>query len=477
MPQSRKAVSLSAERAARYLRDRDRPVGSRELAEAVLSMRIADDDRARRLLETAFQGDARLDFTERGWILRAEPEDGIVAAGDDRHADPAGQPDRVLILLRGRRIAARAPFQLDSVTAIRLREDTVVAACGGAPERAEMGDSLRQTFLEILQDAVPILHDPPGSVYALERWLDEPLVAPISLRRIGQVRLGLPSTHTLEDLAAKLRLGWRDTDDPLDLAETLESALKAITRPGEDLAALRAAACGGAPPIDWSRYEFGPSFLRSIPHVAGTYRFLDRQGELIYVGKSRNLHRRVGSYFAERGSRPARVQKLLDALRRIEIEPVGSDLEAVLREAAAIASEAPSANVQRRVHARTWHRDRLSSILILEPALPPLALRAYLIHEGRLLARVGIGPRGGGLRRIERILEDRFFSFVPGPTSVPGPELDVELIARWLGSHRDRVVAFDPTHLRSAGEVIGRLRLFLEQGGLFEPDGTPIRVR
>jgi hypothetical protein len=133
--------------------------------------------------------------------------------------------------------------------------------------------------------------------------------------------------------------------------------------------------------------------------------------------------------------------------------------------------------VQRKHHPRGRHGNRLRSILILEPASPPNVLWAYLLRDGRLLDRVGIGQRGGGLRRIERILESRFFGGDPGPAMPEGPDVDVELITRWLRQNRDRVVAFDPTHLRSAREVMMRLRVFLAQGTPFEPDGAPTTVR
>jgi hypothetical protein len=104
-------------------------------------------------------------------------------------------------------------------------------------------------------------------------------------------------------------------------------------------------------------------------------------------------------------------------------------------------------------------------------------LRAYLIRHGRLLERVGIGPRGGGLRRIRRVLDDHFFSVPLGPTTLAGPDLAVEVVARWLASNRDRVVAFDPTELRTSEEVIERLRWFLVQGSPFDPDGAPVHRR
>jgi peptide deformylase len=39
------------------------------------------------------------------------------------------------------------------------------------------------------------------------------------------------------------------------------------------------------------------------------------------------------------------------------------------------------------------------------------------------------------------------------------------------------VVAFDPTHLRNADEVVVRLRWFLERGALHDPEGSPILPR
>jgi hypothetical protein len=288
--------------------------------------------------------------------------------------------------------------------------------------------------------------------------------------------MGLNVRHDLEELAARAGLPWRRTEDPLEMADTLDACLARLRKPDESLHDLRVALGEGEKPVDWSRYAFDREFLRSVPRTAGVYRFYDAAGNLIYVGKSNNLSRRLNSYFRESGRRSSRVRKLLDALHRIEYEAAGSDLEAMLREAASIRSKHPKQNVQRRVrpHGRA---DKLQSILILEPAEAPLVLRAFLIRHGRLLARVGIGPRGGGLRRIRRILDDRFFGGPEGPTPTGGPDLDVEVVVRWLSANRDRVVAFDPTELRSSREVIERLEWFLIQGSPFDPDGSPVHPR
>jgi len=460
--------SLVAERAVRFLQERGRPVDSVQLATAVLATSIPDERAACRVLESAFAGDPRLVYGRTGWHLSdAEAQRGLPVRLE---------PDRVLIILQGGRPAPGRPFELQYVSVLRLKDDDVMGACGGDTAKGPEGTELRNAILESLTGAAVVVHDPPGGLKAFESWLGEPIDAPISLRRLAQVRLGLPAGHNLETLVARLGLMWRASDDPVDHADSLDACLKALRRPDETLDDLRvASAQGGVRPIDWSRYAFNRGFLRAVPRVPGTYRFYDTDDNLLYVGKSKNLHQRLTSYFREGVARSPRVQQLLDRLHRIDYDATGSELEAILREAEQIRRDQPQSNIQRNVH--EGRGARLRSILILEPASPPHVLRAYLIHEGRLVARVPLGPRGGGLKQIERALDDFFFFAPEGPVSVAGPDLDVELVVRWLATARDRAVAFDPTTLRSAREVTTRLRWFLSQGSPFDPDGSPVFPR
>ncbi len=468
MPSLPRPVSLVAERAVRFLHEQPAPVTSVRLAAAVLFTTVPDEVTARRLLEAALGRDPRLACGSGGWWLTPE------ARGPN--ADGPAERDRVLLIVRGAAADAGRPYELHDVAVLRLCGNVVVGACGGDTPGDAASGALRATVLDLLAEAVIVVHDPPGALRALEAWIEEPLDAPISLRRLAQARLGLPAAHDLEALVARLGLSWRESDDPLDHVLSLDACLEKLRRPGETFDELRIASSrGDARPIDWSRYAFSRAFLRAVPRVPGTYRFFDSDGGLLYVGKSKNLSSRLNSYFREGSPRSPRIQQLLDRLHRIEYEASGSELEAILREAEQIRRDHPEKNVQR--HVQEGRGSRLRSILILEPAAPPHVLRAFLIHEGRLVARVGIGPRGGGLRRIERSLHDHFFFAPDGPTPIAGPDLDVELVVRWLARARDRAVAFDPTTLRSPQEVTDRLRWFLDQGSPFDPDGDPIFTR
>ena len=459
--------SLVAERAVRFLRRRGTPANSRTLAREVLALTHNDEATATKVLEAAFAGDRRLARGDDGWNLTDVDRDG---APSER---PQGQPARALMFVDGEPRKAGHPFKLNAVAVLRLEDEEIVAACGGDTLSGSQGSRLRRTIVETLEGAVPVIHDQPGALKALEDWLQEPLDAPVSLRHLARARLGLPANHNLETLAARLGMIWRDSEDPLELADVLDACLRQLLREGETLLDLRTDPAHGTQ-IDWSRFAFSKDDLRAIPDEPGTYQFFDADDGLVYVGKSRNLRQRVASYFREGVRRSPRIQRLLDVVYRIEYKTTGSDLEATLEEAALIRDRKPLANVQRNVDPSRGRASRLRSILILEPAAPPSVLRAYLIRDGRLLDKVAIGPRGGGLTRIERALENHFFSSADGPTPVAGPDLDVEVVVRWLAANRDRAVAFDPTDLQNAKEVIDRLHWFLDQGTPFDPDGSPV---
>jgi len=463
-------ISLLAERAVRFLRKAEGEVDSRKLAQALLSVRTADEEAAFKLLESAFSGDARLVYENACWTTTERPERDEAPVNDEQL-----EPDRALVFIQGQREDPTLPFQLLTVAALRLNGDDVIGACGGDAVEGPYGNRLRGTMLELLDGAVPVAHASKAALKALEQWLGEPLSCPVWLRRLGRERVGLPLHHSLEELVARLGLEWREAEDPLEMADTLDSCLLALRRPGETIQSMREGASRGIRPIDWSRYAFNREFLRRIPHVPGTYRFYERGGQLLYVGKSKNLNQRIGSYFREEHRRSERVQRLIDTAHRIEYEAAGSDLEAMLREAEQIRQDHPSANVQRKIH-DSGRAGRLRAILILEPAPAPHVLMAFLIREGRLLDRVPIGPRGGGLSRISRVLDNHYFSTPAGPAPLDdGPDLDVEVVVRWLRANRDRVVAFDPTDLKTSREVVERLQWFLGQGSPFDPDGSPIK--
>jgi excinuclease ABC subunit C len=85
-------------------------------------------------------------------------------------------------------------------------------------------------------------------------------------------------------------------------------------------------------------------FVDSLPGRPGVYRMLDAHGEILYVGKARNLKNRVGSYFLPSNVQP-KVQALIGKTVNMEVTIANSETEALLLEYNLIKRHRPRFNV------------------------------------------------------------------------------------------------------------------------------------
>ncbi|GAA4318924.1 exonuclease domain-containing protein [Compostibacter hankyongensis] len=83
--------------------------------------------------------------------------------------------------------------------------------------------------------------------------------------------------------------------------------------------------------------------LETLPQSPGVYYFHDRQDKVIYVGKARNLSRRVRSHFANNNPGRQR-QEFLRRIHRISFEVCATELAALVRESVEIRQRWPEYN-------------------------------------------------------------------------------------------------------------------------------------
>jgi len=85
--------------------------------------------------------------------------------------------------------------------------------------------------------------------------------------------------------------------------------------------------------------------LRDFPKLAGCYLMKDRAGNVIYVGKAKNLRSRLKSYFGKGGDERPQIPYLLQEVSTIETIVVTSEKEALLLENTLIKRYKPKYNV------------------------------------------------------------------------------------------------------------------------------------
>jgi excinuclease ABC subunit C len=88
-----------------------------------------------------------------------------------------------------------------------------------------------------------------------------------------------------------------------------------------------------------------PSKIRTLPTNPGVYVYKNAEGEVIYVGKAKNLRARVRSYFAEGAAEDAKTGSLLREAADLEYIVVGNEREALALENNLIKQKKPRYNI------------------------------------------------------------------------------------------------------------------------------------
>ena len=98
----------------------------------------------------------------------------------------------------------------------------------------------------------------------------------------------------------------------------------------------------GSPPSFDSR-----AYIQQLTTQPGVYRMLGSGDELLYVGKARNLRKRVATYFLRASGSP-RIEAMVAQIRRVEVTVTHTEDEALVLEANLIKQYAPRYNVSLR---------------------------------------------------------------------------------------------------------------------------------
>lgn len=91
--------------------------------------------------------------------------------------------------------------------------------------------------------------------------------------------------------------------------------------------------------------EYGIDQRKFLPQDPGVYKFFNSHGELIYVGKAKNLRKRVASYFTKSQGLNRKTLKLISEINKIQYTIASTEFDALLLENNLIKQNQPKYNI------------------------------------------------------------------------------------------------------------------------------------
>ena len=223
----------------------------------------------------------------------------------------------------------------------------------------------------------------------------------------------------------------------------------------------------------------GERICAEAPQAPGVYVLRDADGRALYVGKANNMRRRLRTHFAARRWRSLKPEFARAAT--VECHAVGSEIEALLREAEWIRDLRPTVNVQ--VSAPALDTRAVPSALLRDTilVLPSAAedaveLLAVRVSGGVQFWRVNRDGAGLASRATElrRFFADKALDEDGRTRATLGGH--APLVFSWLAGRGAGATRLDPHDAGSARELGRRLRVVLADGQLFTERIVVIRL-
>ncbi len=183
----------------------------------------------------------------------------------------------------------------------------------------------------------------------------------------------------------------------------------------------------------------------------------------LYVGKAASLRRRLSAHFADRRWRV--LPPALAGVAAIEWQQVGSEIEALLREAVLIRELQPAVNIQTAaptLATRAIPRALVQDVVVLVPSIDPDAAELVAARADGAMILHRTRRSGGELARHSRELWMFFLKRSDGAGDRLAP-----LVFSWLAGRGQHATRLDPRDFASTRHLRDHLGDLLADKGVF----------
>lgn len=209
----------------------------------------------------------------------------------------------------------------------------------------------------------------------------------------------------------------------------------------------------------------GEEVIATAPATPGVYVLRDTDGQALYVGKAVNLKRRLRAHFGARRWRGLKAP--LARVAQVEWFDVGSELEALLREAVLIRDLQPIVNVQigppssrtREVPQSLW-----KDVLLVLPSVDPVRVELVGARADGGWFQQSVARDGCDLAIHVR----RAFRFFRSPLRTREDSTPLApLVFSWLAARGGHTTRLDPQDCATLVKLEARLAALLGDKDLF----------
>jgi DNA polymerase-3 subunit epsilon len=414
----------AADRLVELVEERRGPVVADEAARRLFALRQAPVALARSLLAEVVEADARLAWNgdavglarPLGADLLLEEASYVVVDLETTGLRPGSSQicEIGAVLVQGFEVVDEFETLVDP----RVPLGATISALTGLTDRQLRGappaSAAVRSFLAFAGDSVLVAHNARFDLAFLDRETERltgsrlaaPVVDTVALaRRLLAGRVPRASLAQLSYFfGTSVQPCHRALPDAQATAEVLLALIGLAQERGARTVAELVALAATRTRRVWDKRELA----HGAPPRPGVYLFYDRNEQLLYVGRARDLRARLRSYFRSERQRPA-VEAALGAVARIEWRVLGSELEAALEELRLIRELRPPANARvARPDRYVWLRKRGDGVVASaqQTALGPIRSRRRAQLAARALRADELVRPSLALPRVRRRLAE-----------------------------------------------------------------------
>jgi len=444
------------DRILELLRQKGRPLPADQVLSEALGVRSPNTATADKVLKAILRNDPHFKSSAGNWSLREAPK--VIPPRPLGHA---------AILYMEQAIGSSDPLLVRG--ALFIPQTGFAASFGPPPESGSL--NIPSRVRRAIEGRVLVCWSNKHArlwrrilrLRRLKEWDGDTLeLRTFAERLLGHGRaVGHPA-----DLAPALGLAAPERGNPASMGRFMAACWQSLLdqTPEEnrrDATSLREWIESAKPKVDFSQFGFSTASLRALPESPGVYIMKNRADDIIYVGKSRNLKRRIRSYFTPAALRDPKVRRIHEQLHTFEFVATANEVEALLLEMRMIRDFRPPINLQEEVHEQPEAYGRKWNCLLLVPNPDEVTAELYFLRSGSFVAQASARLGQPAAKRLSSRVKSLYFNPRRRPPKAQEP-WETEIVSRWLTANRGRINFVDVDEAGTCEAVIQRLSAYLQ---------------